>query len=159
MSFCYVSAREASLLDDAFMQYPDAGEQMLLEAIRTWFRPHCDAVRRGQSWRDLLSDVGLLQPGIDYFEMAVHALLRASCRPLDTRCRCATGTTADEASLLQAIAHLQSANCPAAVEAMSDWLPDSSVGNALKITRCFAVNLLDTGITIRARERRVTYMH
>ena len=159
MSFYNVSGRETSLLDDAFTHYPDAGEQILLEAVRTWFRPHCDAVRRGQTWRDVLYDAGLRQPSIECFDMTVHALLRASCRPLDTRCRCATGTTADEASLLKAIAHLQAANCSAAVEALSEWLPDSSVGNVLKIMRWFAINLLDAGITIRARERRISYMH
>jgi hypothetical protein len=159
MSYPAFAFREAPLSEDALYHYPDAGEQLVLTAVRTWFRPRCDAVRQGQLWRDLLSEAGLDAAGIDCFDMMMHALLHASHRPLDTRCRCASDVASDEASLLQTLAYLQLTDSSAATDLLNHWLPSASIGHTLKFLRWFAVNLLNAGIAIPARARRVTYVH
>ncbi len=159
MTYPALALREAPLSEDALSQYPDASEQLVLGAVRTWFRPHCDAVRQGQHWRDVLADAGLALAGIDCFELMMHALLHASHRPLDMRCRCASDIASDEASLLQTLAYLQSTDSSAATELLNQWLPSASVGHTLKIMRWFAMNLLNAGIVVRSRSRRVAYMH
>jgi len=159
MNYPAFALREASLSEDALSHYPDASEQLVLNAVRTWFRPRCDAVRQGQHWRDVLGDAGLAIAGIDCFDMMMHALLHASHRPLDTRCRCASDIASDEASLLQTLAYLQSTDSSAATDLLNQWLPSASVGHTLKVMRWFALNLLNAGIVVRLRARRVAYMH
>lgn len=49
MNYPAFALREASLSEDALSHYPDASEQLVLNAVRTWFRPRCDAVRQGNT--------------------------------------------------------------------------------------------------------------
>ena len=159
MTYLAFAFREASLSEDALHHYPDAGEQLVLVAVRTWFRPRCDSVRQGQLWRDVLTEAGLGVSCLDCFDMMMHGLLHASHRPLDTRCRCASDVAGDEASLLQTLAHLHLADSSAATDLLNHWLPSASIGSTLKLMRWFALSLLNAGIAIPARARRVTYMH
>ena len=55
--------------------------------------------------------------------------------------------------------HLQKTHSHAAMQLLNDWLPQPAVSGMLKIARWFAISLLDAGIVIRVRVRRVTYMH
>jgi len=159
MNYPAFALREASLSEDALAHYPDASEQLVLNAVRTWFRPRCDSVRQGQQWQEVLADAGLAVAGIDCFDLMMHALLHASHRPLDTRCRCASDIASDEALLLQTLSYLQSTESSAAADLLNQWLPSASVGHTLKVMRWFALNLLNAGIVVRSRTRRVAYMH
>ncbi|PLZ04304.1 hypothetical protein CY652_01120 [Burkholderia sp. WAC0059] len=148
-----------TLPDDPFAPYADTAEQVVLQAVRTWLRPHCDAHGNRASWHGTLAEAGLRIEGIGHFDLLMAALQCASNRPLDTRCRCATELAHDEASLLQTIALLQSTRSEAAMQILNDWLPPAGASGVLKIARWFAIALLDAGLELRARERRVTYMH
>lgn len=159
MNFHSPSARDQSLYEESFVQHPNIAEQTVLTAVRTWLRPECDAVQRSRDWREVLSDVGMTVDGIGYFDTLMRSLMCASCRPLDTRCRCATDLAKDEASLLQIIALLQRTYSEAATQRLSDWLPQPTVSCVLKTVRWFAIALLDAGLVIPVRARRVTYMH
>ncbi|HXZ09399.1 MAG TPA: hypothetical protein VEI25_15215 [Paraburkholderia sp.] len=159
MNFDSPSSREQSLYDESFVQHPDFAEQTVLAAVRTWLRPQCDVVRRSKDWHDVLHDAGMTAEGIGYFDTLMRALMCASCRPLDTRCRCATDLAKDEGSLLQIIALLQRTSGDAAMQILNDWLPPPTVSRVLKIVRWFAISLLDAGLVIQVRVRRVTYMH
>lgn len=152
-------ARNDTLLDDSFVQHPDTAEQTILRAVRTWLRPHCNAYGKEESWHGVLAEAGLGAEGFGHFDLLMSTLCRASSRPLDTRCRCAAELARDEASLLQAIALLQSTRSEAAVRLLNDWLPMPSVPAMLKSARWFAIALLDAGVRLRERPRRVTYMH
>ncbi|WP_042263559.1 hypothetical protein [Paraburkholderia heleia] len=159
MNYTAPFARNDTLIDDTFVQHPDTAEQTVLRAVRTWLRPHCDAYAKVESWRGVLADAGLGAEGFGYFDLLMGTLCRASRRPLDTRCRCACELAKDEGSLLQVIALLQSTRSEAAVQLLNDWLPTSSVSGMLKTTRWFAIALLDAGLRLSDRSRRVTYMH
>ena len=154
-----LSARNDTLIDETFAQHPDSAEQTVLRAVRTWLRPHCNASAKAESWRGVLAEAGLAVEGIDHFELLMAALCRASSRPLDTRCRCAAELAKDEGSLLQVIALLQSTRSEAAVQLLNDWLPTPCVSGMLKTARWFAIALLDAGLRLSHRARRVTYMH
>ena len=151
--------RNDTLIDDSFAQHPDTAEQTVLRAVRTWLRPHCDAYAKAENWRGVLTDAGIGAEGFGYFDLLMGTLCRASCRPLDTRCRCASELAKDEGSLLQVIALLQSTRSEAAVRLLNDWLPMPSVSGMLKSARWFAIALLDAGLRLSERPRRVTYMH
>jgi hypothetical protein len=159
MNYTAPLARSDTLIDDTFVQHPDSAEQTVLRAVRTWLRPHCDAYGKAESWRGVLADAGLGAEGIGHFDLLMGTLCRASCRPLDTRCRCASELAKDEGSLLQVIALLQSTRSEAAVQLLNDWLPTQSVSGMLKTSRWFAICLLDAGVQLSDRTRRVTYMH
>ncbi|WP_027793935.1 hypothetical protein [Paraburkholderia acidipaludis] len=151
--------RNDTLLEDSFVQHPDSAEQTVLRAVRTWLRPHCDAYGKEESWRGVLAEAGLGADGVGHFDLLMGTLCRASCRPLDTRCRCASELATDEASLLRTLALLQSTRSEAAVQLLNDWLPMPSVPGMLKSARWFAIALLDAGLRLSERPRRVTYMH
>ena len=159
MNYTAPFTRNDTLIDDTFVQHPDSAEQTVLRAVRTWLRPHCDAYAKAESWRGVLADAGLGAEGFGYFDLLMGTLCRASCRPLDTRCRCASELAKDEGSLLQVIALLQSTRSEAAVQLLNDWLPMQSVSGMLKTARWFAIALLDAGLQLSDRSRRVTYMH
>lgn len=151
--------RNDTLLEDSFAQHPDSAEQTVLRAVRTWLRPHCDAYGKEESWSGVLADAGLGADGFGHFDLLMGTLCRASCRPLDTRCRCASELATDEASLLRTLALLQSTRSEAAVQLLNDWLPMPSVSGMLKSARWFAIALLDAGLRLSERPRRVTWMH
>jgi hypothetical protein len=159
MNFHSSSAVMHSLLDDPSSSHADEAEQTVLNAVRTWLRPRCDAQGSNGDWRDVLSDAGLTVDGLGYFDLLMGLLRRFAYRRIDTRCRCASDLAKDEASLLQTIALLQRVRSDAAVELLNDWLPEPAVSGALKIVRWFAIALLDAGLVIQVRTRRVTYMH
>jgi hypothetical protein len=151
--------RTDTLLEDSFAQHPDSAEQTVLRAVRTWLRPHCDAYGKEESWRGVLAEAGIGADGASHFDLLMGTLCRASCRPLDTRCRCASELATDEASLLRTLALLQSTRSEAAVQLLNDWLPMPSVSGMLKSARWFAIALLDAGLRLSERQRRVTYIH
>lgn len=159
MNFHNPSASDQSLYEESFAQHPDIAEQTVLAAVRTGLRPQCDAVRRSRDWHEVLSEVGMTAEGMVYFDTLMRSLMCASCRPLDARCRCATDLAKDEASLLQIIALLQRASDDAAMRILNDGLPPPAVNPVLKTVRLFAIALLNAGLAIRVRVRRVTYMH
>jgi hypothetical protein len=159
MHYTIHSERTDTLLDDSFVQHPDSAEQTVLRAVRTWLRPHCDAYGKEESWRGVLVEAGLGADGIGQFDLLMGTLCRASRRTLDTRCRCASELAKDEAALLRTIALLQSTRSEAAVQLLNDWLPMPSVSGMLKSARWFAIALLDAGLRLSERARRVSYMH
>ena len=159
MNFQNESTRNHTLYDESFTQHPDVAEQIVLTAVRTWLRPQCESARRSSDWSAALHEAGMSADGIAYFDILMRSLMRASCRPLDTRCRCATDLANDEASLLQVIALLQRTRSDAATKMLNDWLPQPTVSTVLKMIRWFSIALLDAGLVLQARARRVTYMH
>jgi hypothetical protein len=60
---------------------------------------------------------------------------------------------------VRTLALLQSTRSEAAVQLLNDWLPMPSVSGMLKSARWFAIALLDAGLRLSERQRRVTYMH
>jgi hypothetical protein len=46
-----------------------------------------------------------------------------------------------------------------AIRLLDDWLPQPAVSVMLKVVRWFAIALLEAGLELTVRERRVTYMH
>lgn len=162
MSDTRLATRRASLIDDPLAGDPDTAERVILTAVRTWLHPACASnanPRLPHTWRDVLVEAGVHTDGLDHFDMMMSVLANSAARPLDMRCRCARELAYDEASLLQAIAHLQSTRGEAAMRVLNDWLPAFSVSGVLKLTRWFSISLLDAGLEIRARERSVTYIH
>ncbi|MDE1179055.1 hypothetical protein [Paraburkholderia sp.] len=153
------SPREHSLYEESFAHYPHVAEQMVLTAVRTWLRPTCGAVRRGEDWRDILTEAGISSLGINCFDMLMCSLSHASGKPLDMRCRCATDLAKDEASLLQTVALLQITCDAEATQLLDAWLPHPTVSTVIKNLRWVALALLDAGLVIRVRARRVTYLH
>jgi hypothetical protein len=158
MDFQGSFARSPSLLDDSLLHYPDVAEKTVLDAIRTWLRPECRVQRGTEDWRTGLSDAGVSLDSLRYFDL-LGTLMHSTLRPLDTRCRCATDLTHDEASLLQVLGLLQRTRSEAATRLLNDWLPEPSVGGMLKLVRWFAIALLDAGLVIPVRTRHVSYMH
>jgi hypothetical protein len=159
MNFHSSSSTVPSLLDDPARPEADEAEHTVLNAVRTWLRPRCDAQGRSANWRAVLSEAGVTADGLGYFDLLMHQLRRSARRRLDTRCRCARELAKDEASLLQTIALLQRVRGDAAVELLNDWLSEPALSGVLKIVRWFAIALLDAGLVIQVRKRRVTYMH
>jgi hypothetical protein len=159
MNFHSSSSTVHSLLDDPARPQVDEAEHTVLNAVRTWLRPRCDAQGRSADWREVLSDAGVTADGLGYFDLLMQQLRRSARRRLDTRCRCASELAKDEASLLQTIALLQRVRGDAAVELLNDWLSEPALSGVLKIVRWFSIALLDAGLVIQVRKRRVTYMH
>jgi hypothetical protein len=157
MHFHSLSEQPYSLLDESLAQHPDIAEQTVLGAVRTWLRPQCDAVRKRESWRESLSEAGLSTDGLVSFDLFMRSIMSMSRRPLDTRCRCASELAKDEAMLLQSIALLQGMRSDEAIDLLDDWLPQPAVSVMLKVVRWFA--LLEAGLELTVRERRVSYMH
>lgn len=152
-------SRYGEAFDDALLDTPDGPETMVLAAIRTWQRPHCDGQRARLDWSRMLAETGLRAESIERFDFVMRVLTRASARPFETFCRCATTLTSDEATLLQAIALLQRTQSTAAVALLNEWRAQSFVSELLKLIRWLAIDLLDAGIEIRSRKRDTTYMH
>jgi hypothetical protein len=159
MHFHSLSEQPYSLLDESLAQHPDMAEQTVLSAVRTWLRPQCDAVRKRESWRESLSEAGLTRDGLVSFDLLMRSIMSVSHRPLDTRCLCASDLAKDEAMLLQSIALLQGMRSDEAIRLLDDWLPQPAVSVMLKVVRWFAIALLEAGLELTVRERRVTYMH
>lgn len=158
MHFHNLSEQPYTLLDESLAKHPDMGEQTVLAAVRTWLRPQCDAVRKCESWRESLSEAGLTKDGLVSFDLLMRSVATVSRRPLDTRCRCASDLAKDEAMLLQSIALLQGMRSKEVTVLLEDWLPQTAVNVVLKVVRWFAIALLEAGIELTVRERRVTYM-
>lgn len=152
-------SRANTLLDDVHAHYPDACDQLVIDAVRAWFRPNCDAVRNQQTWRDVLSESGSTPDGLHCFDVLMTELARTVARPLDIRCRCCHGYAGDEACLLQTIACFQSNDQTAANALLADWIAAPAVERLANIAHWFALALLDTGVTVRKRMRRVNYLH
>ncbi|WP_245933158.1 hypothetical protein [Caballeronia novacaledonica] len=131
----------------------------MIDAVRAWFRPHCDAVRGSQTWRDVLSEIGPTRDGLHRFDMFMAELARAARRPLDIRCRCAHEFAGDETRLLQSIACLQSNDRMAARVLLTDWITSSAIDRLADNTHWFAMTLLDAGVIVSKRARRATYFH
>jgi hypothetical protein len=159
MHFHSLSEQPYSLLDESLAQHPDMAEQTVLGAVRTWLRPQCDAVRKRESWRESLSEAGLSSDGLVSFDLLMRSIMSVSQRPLDTRCRCASDLAKDAAMLLQSIALLQGMRSDEAIGLLDDWLPQPAVSVMLNVVRWFAIALLEAGLELTVRERRVTYMH
>lgn len=145
--------------DEATLDQPDGAELTILTAARTWLRPRCDARSAVMHWIEVLRKGGLREEGIEHFDLVMRALARIVPRPLDLRCRCATGMAADEASLLQTIALLQRNESQQALNQLGTWLPAPAVSGMLKLFRWFAIDLQAAGLHIRSRERAVSYLH
>lgn len=150
---------DADVFDEQWMEQPDAPEIAVLIAMRAWLRPKCDALRGVLDWRVVLRGVGLMQDGIDHFDIVMRSLRMAVPRTLDMRCRCATEMGGDEASLLQGIALLQAGRTNAAFQLLSQRFALPALSSYLKLIRWLALDLLEAGLPIRIRERSVCYMH
>jgi hypothetical protein len=159
MPFLSLSEQPYSLLDESLAQHPDMAEQTVLSALRMWLRPQCDAMRKRESWREPLSEAGLSHDGLVSFDLLMRSVMSVTRRPLDTRCRCASDLAKDEAMLLQSIALLQGMRSDEAIRLLEDWLPQQAMSVVLKVVRWFAIALLEAGLELTVRERRVTYMH
>ncbi|WP_321943651.1 hypothetical protein [Paraburkholderia tropica] len=145
--------------DDRLLEQPEGPELTVLVAMRTWLRPRCDGRRAQQHWQEILHVAGLRGEGVERFDFVMCSLIAVSVRPLDLRCRCATGLAGDEAVLLQTIALLQATRSDAAVRLLGEWLPQPAVSGIVKLIRWLAIDLLEAGLEIRVRERHATYMH
>jgi hypothetical protein len=97
--------------------------------------------------------------GIERFDLVMRSLRAVSTRPLDLRCRCATDLAGDEVLFLQAIALLPATRSDAAIQLLSQWLPQPAISGMVKLMRWLAIDLLEGGLEIRVRERHATYMH
>ncbi|AJY40079.1 hypothetical protein I6G56_25575 [Burkholderia humptydooensis] len=158
------AAPNGAPLAEADVEPRDAdAARIVLTAIRRWLHPSkvaADDTRcRRQSWRDVLTAAGLRADGLVHFDMLMRFLTCNTCHPLDTHCRCACGPANDEAQLLQALAHLQSARSEAALRALADWLPRCADSGVLKIARWFSIALLDAGLAIRTPTQPAAYLH
>lgn len=153
------AADRIEAFDDMLLERHDGPELTLLAAIRSWLRPRCDAQREHLDWREILRKAGLRPDGVEHFDILMRSLMRVSMRPLDVRCRCASELAKDEASLLQAIALLQVTRSEAAIGLLGEWLPQPAVSGLVKLLRWLAIDLLDSGLEIRVRDRDVSYMH
>ncbi|WP_277183149.1 hypothetical protein [Caballeronia sp. BR00000012568055] len=150
---------KSTLIDDALEHYPDGSDKLLIDAIRAWFRPHCDAVRGHATWQDVLCDCGSTRDGMHCFDMLMREWVSTAQRPLDVRCRCCTEFAADEVHLLHAVACFQSNDWLAARALLRQCFSPSCIDRLSDITHWFALMLGDTGVAVRNRERRVTYLH
>jgi len=159
MNFRSQYSSRPELVDDHPNETACTPDHTVLSAVRTWLRPACESVRGSRHWHDILSDAGLRKEGIEHFDLLMRSLMRASYRPLDMRCRCATELGKDEAVILQAIALLQKTHSGAALRMLNEWLPAPSASGVLKLLRWFAIDLLDAGVELDVQARRVTYMH
>jgi hypothetical protein len=159
MHFLSQSEQPHSLLDESLAQHPDMAERTVLDAVRTWLRPQCDAARKRESWHEALAEAGLSMDGVISFDMLMRSFIDISHRPLDTRCRCASDLARDEAMLLQSIALMQAERSDDTTALLQECLPKQAVNVVRKVVHWFAVSLLEAGLELRVRERRVTYMH
>lgn len=150
---------DTDVFDEQWMDQPDAPEIAVLIAMRTWLRPKCDASRSVLDWRTVLRGAGLMQDGIEHFDIVMRSLRVAMPRTLDMRCRCAAEMAGDEASLLQGIALLQAGRTNAAFQFLSQRFALPALSSYLKLIRWLALDLLEAGLPIRIRERSVCYMH
>lgn len=159
MHFLSLSEQPYSLLDESLAQHPDMAEQTVLDAMRTWLRPQCDAVRKRASWRESLSEAGLTTDGLISFDMLMRSFSGIARRPLDTRCRCASELAKDEAMLLQSIALMQGMRGDETSGLLEECFAKEAINVVRKVVHWFAFSLLEAGLELRVRERRVTYMH
>jgi hypothetical protein len=159
MSIAMLQMRQNSLIDDAHAHYPDPSDQLVIDAIRAWFRPHCDAVRGKQNWQDVLRDIGSTRDGLRCFEGLMSEWVRTSGRQLDVRCRCSPELAGDEVSLLQAIACFQNHDSLAANRLLRTSFAATCIDRLSRIAQGFAMTLTDTGVIVRHRARRATYFH
>ena len=159
MNFRSQHGSRPELIDDHPLDAVGAPDHTVLSAVRTWLRPACESARGSLHWRDILSEAGLRQDGIEHFDLLMRSLMCVSYRPLDMRCRCATELGKDEAVMLQSIALLQKTHSGAALRILGEWLPAPAVSGVLKLLRWFAIDLLDAGVELDVQARRVTYMH
>ncbi|NML32535.1 hypothetical protein [Paraburkholderia antibiotica] len=159
MNFRSQHGSRPELVDDHPLDAACAPDHTVLSAVRTWLRPACESARGSQHWRDILSEAGLRQDGIEHFDLLMRSLMHVSYRPLDMRCRCATELGKDEAVILQTIALLQKTHSGAALRMLAEWLPAPAVSGVLKLLRWFAIDLLDAGVELDVQARRVSYMH
>ncbi|WP_250517372.1 hypothetical protein [Caballeronia sp. INDeC2] len=151
--------RENSLLDDTLAHCSDSNDQIVIDAVRAWFRPHCDAVRGRKSWRDVLSESGTTHNGLHCFDMFMSELAKIAGPPLDIRCRCSLEVAGDEACLLQTIACFQSNERTAAHTLFTDRFSGSTTHRLANVAHWFAMMLFDAGVIVSKRARRVTYFH
>ncbi|MCC8392678.1 hypothetical protein LJ656_08770 [Paraburkholderia sp. MMS20-SJTR3] len=159
MNFRSQHGSRPELIDDRPFDTDSAPDRTVLNAVRTWLRPSCESARGSSHWREVLSEAGLREDGLEHFDLLMRSLMRVSYRPLDTRCRCATELGKDEAVVLQTIALLQKTHSGAALRMLAEWLPAPAVSGVLKLLRWFAIDLLDAGIELDVQARRVSYMH
>jgi hypothetical protein len=159
MNFRSQHGGRPELIDDHPGDTAHAPDRTVLSAVRTWLRPACETARGSLHWRDILSDAGLRNDGIEHFDLLMRSLMRVSYHPLDMRCRCATELGKDEAVMLQTIALLQKTHSGAALRMLSEWLPAPAISGVLKLLRWFAIDLLEAGVELDVQARRVTYMH
>ncbi|MGS0897333.1 hypothetical protein ACVBGC_33155 [Burkholderia stagnalis] len=145
--------------DDALLDRPDGPETMVLTALRTWRRPHCDVRRARIDWSRMLVESGLRNESIAHFDRIMSMLTRGPARPFGTFCRCATTLTSDETAFLQTIALLQRARGTAAADLPGAWRARSCASELPELLRRLAADLLDAGLEIRVRDRDVTYLH
>jgi hypothetical protein len=159
MSIAMLQMRQNSLIDDAHAHYPDPGDQLVIDAIRAWFRPHCDAVRGKQNWQDVLRDIGATRDALRCFESLMSEWVRTAARQLDVRCRCSPELAGDEVCLLQAIACFQTHDSLAANTLLRTGFAATDIERLSSIAHGFAMTLTDTGVAVRHRARRATYFH
>ncbi|SAL02019.1 hypothetical protein AWB80_08256 [Caballeronia pedi] len=159
MSIGILQMREHSLLDDALAHHPDLNDQLVIDSVRAWFRPHCEAVRGRESWRDVLIESGSGRNGLHCFDMFMSELAKTAGRPLDIRCRCSPDISGDEACLLQTIGCFQSNERMTAHTLLRDWFAAVATDRLANIAHWFAVTLFDAGVIVSKRARRVTYFH
>jgi hypothetical protein len=150
---------KTTLFDDALEQHPDGGDKLLIDAIRAWFRPHCDAVRGRATWQDVLCECGSTRDSMQCFDLLMREWVRIAKRPLDVRCRCCTEFAADEVHLLEIVACFQSNDRLAALTLLSDCFAPACIERLSDMAYWFAMMLNDTGLAIKSRERRVSYLH
>jgi hypothetical protein len=158
MSIGMLQMRGPSLLDDAFEEYPDASDQLVTDAVRAWFRPDCDAVRGRKTWQDVLLDAGLSRDGLHRFDILMAEWAGTIQRPLDIRCRCSTELASDETQMLQVIACFQSHDIVSARTLLNGWFSTGDAVRLSHIAHWFAMTLADVGVSVRNRERRVSYL-
>ncbi|WP_439596262.1 hypothetical protein [Falsiroseomonas sp.] len=123
------------------MRELDAGELLVAGALRAWVAPLMAPAERHPDWRRYLGLGGLAAEGLAAFDRLMRLVAHAARRSLDVRCCRCPGLSPDEAALLQLVAALQAGQSFAALEVLTDWLPEPALMPALAAARDFAAAL------------------
>jgi hypothetical protein len=136
----------------------DSCDQIVLDAVRAWFRPHC-AAGTAANWQEVLTDNGFNRHATDCFNRVMSEWARIANRQIDIRCRCSVEMSADEGRLLEVMAQFQTDDLPKARDKLISWLPTSHLSQLENLLQGLAARFLNVGVDLDLSTRPVTYLH